>query len=270
MSHLSRQLSLRRSRWATVTHGAEPYSGPATHRYLAMPDPTSMAEARARLVKTSPTPLELVGRSTAIARVHELMRRAALADGGVLLVADRGADVTSVAAELHARTRRAAATFVQVDCASSDPARLDEWLFGTTPESASGDLEWFRKTARSPRTSAERSSCRTSSSCRRQCRLDSRALRATAKCGSTDSRSPTNLRWVASAAPGLEADVHDEPIPQRSLSPAVEIADRPAAAPRAARRCAGAGDECARRLVRRANGSRLARSRKPRSRCSPR
>jgi len=62
-----------------------------------MPDPAPITEARARLVKTSLTPLELVGRSTAIARVHELVRRAALADGGVLLVADRGADVTSVA-----------------------------------------------------------------------------------------------------------------------------------------------------------------------------
>ncbi len=106
---------------------------PHIHRSFVMPDPTSMTEARARLVKTSPTPLELVGRSTAIARVHELVRRAALTDGGVLLVADRGADVTSVAEELHARTRRAAAPFVQVDCASSDPTRLDEWLFGAAP-----------------------------------------------------------------------------------------------------------------------------------------
>src|SRR5262245_40569013 len=105
-----------------------------------MPDPTPLAEARARLVKTSPTPLELVGRSAAIARVHELVRRAALTDGGVLLVADHGADVASVAEELHARTRRTA-PFVQVDCASGDPTRLDEWLFGPAPESAPGDLE---------------------------------------------------------------------------------------------------------------------------------
>ena len=88
-----------------------------------MPDPTILAEVRAaRLAKTSPTPLELVGRSAAIARVQELVRRAALSDSGVLLVADRGADVTSVAADLHARARRAAAPFLQVDCGSGDPS----------------------------------------------------------------------------------------------------------------------------------------------------
>src|SRR5262249_43998728 len=105
-----------------------------------MPDPTPLADARARLVKTSRTPLELVGRSAAIARVQELVRRAALADAGVLLVADLGADVSSVAEELHARTRRAA-PFVPVDCASGDPTRLDEWLFGGGSESVSADLE---------------------------------------------------------------------------------------------------------------------------------
>src|SRR6185369_5709126 len=102
------RLPLRRLLWVAVTHGAEPYSVPEPPAgYRPMPDPMMLADARAaRLVKTSPTALELVGRSAAIARVHELVRRAALADGGVLLVADRGADVMSVAEELHVRTRR--------------------------------------------------------------------------------------------------------------------------------------------------------------------
>src|SRR5215831_5926375 len=106
-----------------------------------MPDPTQLAEARARLVKTLPTPVELLGRSAAIARVHELVRRAASSDAGVLLVADAGADVTSVAAELHARARRHGAPFVQIDCASADAARLDQWLFGAAPDTAPSDLE---------------------------------------------------------------------------------------------------------------------------------
>jgi DNA-binding NtrC family response regulator len=165
-----------------------------------------MTEARARLVKTSPTPLELVGRSTAIARVHELVRRAALTDGGVLLVADRGADVTSVAEELHARTRRAAAPFVQVDCASSDPTRLDEWLFGAAP-SASGDLEvvsrdsqiaanfggtiFLRDVAELPASVQTRLARIARDG---EVRIDGQSV-------------PTNLRWVASASPGLEGDV---------------------------------------------------------------
>ena len=63
-----------------------------------MADPMMLADARtARLVKSATSALELVGRSVAIVRTQELIRRAAQVDGGVLLVADRGADVESVA-----------------------------------------------------------------------------------------------------------------------------------------------------------------------------
>jgi DNA-binding NtrC family response regulator len=166
-----------------------------------------MAEARARLVKTSLTPLELVGRSTAIARVHELVRRAALTDGGVLLVADRGADVASVAEELHARAHRGAAPFVQVDCASSDPSRLDEWLFGAAPEPAPGDLEvvsrasqiatsfggtiFLRDAAELP-ASVQARLARVARD--GEVRIDGQPVAA-------------KLRWVASAPPGIEGDV---------------------------------------------------------------
>jgi len=172
-----------------------------------MPEPTQLAEARARLVKTSPTPLELVGRSHAIARVHELVRRAALADASVLLVADSGADVASVAQELHARTRRASAPFVQVDCASSDSTRLDEWLFGTSSESAPGDLEpvsrdsqlaacvggtiFLRDVAELPASVQTRLARIARDG---EVRIDGQPV-------------ATNLRWIASASPGIEGDV---------------------------------------------------------------
>jgi DNA-binding NtrC family response regulator len=172
-----------------------------------MSDATLLTEPRARLIKTSPTPLELVGRSTAIVRVHELVRRAALADGGVLIVADHGADVTSVAEELHARTHRGAAPFVQVDCTSGDPARLEEWLFGPAPESASVDLEpvardsqlaagfggtiFLRDVAELPASM--------------QARLARVARDGEAR---IDGQvTATNLRWVGSASPGIESDV---------------------------------------------------------------
>ena len=173
-----------------------------------MPDPTMLAEVRAaRLVKTSPTPLELVGRSAAIARVQELVRRAALSDSGVLLVADRGADVTSVAAELHARARRAAAPFLQVDCGSGDPSRLDQWLFGPAPEAAPVDLEpaardsqiaasfggtiFLRDIADLPASVQGRLARIARDG---EVRIDGQPV-------------ATNLRWIASATPGIESDV---------------------------------------------------------------
>jgi DNA-binding NtrC family response regulator len=74
-----------------------------------MRDTMTLPDSRpARLVKTSTLARELVGRSVAVARVQELVRRAALVSGGVLLVADPGADVESVAHELHERTKRPA------------------------------------------------------------------------------------------------------------------------------------------------------------------
>ena len=225
---------------------------PQFHRSQVMPDPAPMAEARARLVKTSPTPLELVGRSTAIARVHELVRRAALADGGVLLVADHGADVTSVAEELHARTRRAAAPFGQVDCASTDPTRLDEGLFGTAPESAPGDLEvvsrdsqiaasfggtiFLRDVAELPASVQARLARIARDG---EVRIDGQPVADGPALGGKRVAGPRGRRA-------------DQQVPRRSVPAPGEIADRPAAAPRSRRRCAGAGVACARRLVRRA------------------
>src|SRR4051794_26618195 len=76
---------------------------------------------------------ELVGRSAAIARVHDLVRRAALAEGGVLLLAPRGADVESVARGVHEQASRPSGIFECVDCAAADPARLERLLFGAAP-----------------------------------------------------------------------------------------------------------------------------------------
>src|SRR2546430_16442953 len=75
--------------------------------------------------------LELAGPSPAITRVQELVRRAAPLDVGVLLTAERGTDVDSVARELHGRSRRAAAPYVVVECDGADASRLGQLLFGT-------------------------------------------------------------------------------------------------------------------------------------------
>lgn len=106
-----------------------------------MADPLMLANSRpARLVPASSGAVELVGRSAAISRVQELMRRTALLDSGVLFVGERGADVPSVARELHARSRPPTAPWVAVECAVGDAARLDRSLFGVAAH-APTDLE---------------------------------------------------------------------------------------------------------------------------------
>jgi len=171
-----------------------------------MPDPTQLAEARARLVKTLPTPVELLGRSAAIARVHELVRRAALSDAGVLLVADAGADVTSVAAELHSRACRNGAPFVQIDCASADPARLDLWLFGTAPD-APADLEAISRDSQVAASFGGTLFLRDIAEL--PASVQSRLARIARDGEVQIDGQPvtTNLRWIASASPGIESDV---------------------------------------------------------------
>ena len=174
-----------------------------------MADTMMLADARtARLVKSSTIALELVGRSVAIVRTQELIRRAAQVDGGVLLVADRGADVESVARELHERARRTAGAFVHVACSLGDPARHDGLLFGAAPHTAPADLEWV--------SSGSQIAASCGGTLFLQDVVDLPAavqarLARVARDGEVrlDGQPvTTNLRLVASAAPGLEAEVH--------------------------------------------------------------
>ena len=107
-----------------------------------MPDPLIRADAGTRLSRApTASPLELVGHSPAITRAQELVRRAAAMDGAVLLTAEPGAAVESVARELHARSRRASGPYVIVECAAVDAARADRLLFGSPAQDAPTDLE---------------------------------------------------------------------------------------------------------------------------------
>jgi two-component system response regulator GlrR len=82
--------------------------------------------------------VELVGRSPAVLRVHELLRQAASRDGAVLLVAEPGTHVLAVARELHRRSLRGDAPFVHVECAASETMGA---LLGHAPGDAIADLE---------------------------------------------------------------------------------------------------------------------------------
>jgi len=83
-------------------------------------------------------PPELAGRSAAVGRVQEFLRRVAGLPGGVLLVAGAGADVESVARELHLRGPVAAGPFVSVDCGAEG---LEDLLFGEAIGHPPADLE---------------------------------------------------------------------------------------------------------------------------------
>src|SRR5438309_6570347 len=85
--------------------------------------------------------LELVGRSIAIARVQEVVRRNASLESGVLIVGERGVEAESVARELHARSRPPLTSWIAVECGTSDVAHLEWVLFGAPPGLTTGDLE---------------------------------------------------------------------------------------------------------------------------------
>jgi len=85
--------------------------------------------------------VELIGDSPAAIRLQELVRRAATSDAGVLITAEPGAAVESLAEELHALGRRANGPFVCVDCQSGDALRVDQLLFGSPNPNADTDLE---------------------------------------------------------------------------------------------------------------------------------
>jgi DNA-binding NtrC family response regulator len=163
----------------------------------------------ARLVPTASTALELVGRSAAIGRAQELVRRAAALDTGVLLVAERGADVGSVARELHARSRPPASPCVAVECGSADAAALERLLFGAAVGHAPTDLE---SVSADSRVAAARGGTLFLHDVSDLPAAIQARLARIARDGEVRidrEPAPTNLRFVASAAPSIDADIRD-------------------------------------------------------------
>ncbi len=106
-----------------------------------MPDALLANDRAARFPPATSAAIELVGRSAAVARAQELVRRAAVLDTGVLIVAERGSDAESVARDLHARSRSATAPWISIECAGADSSSIDRVLFGRPPDFAPTDLE---------------------------------------------------------------------------------------------------------------------------------
>jgi DNA-binding NtrC family response regulator len=162
----------------------------------------------ARFHRPSDGAVELVGRSPAIVRVQELLRRGAAIDGGALITAEAGAGVEAVARELHLRGRAAGAPYVVVHCDAGDPVSVDRLLFGQPPHDAPSDLE---PVAAGSCVAAARGGTLYLHNVTELRASSQAALARIARDGEVridGAPVATALRLVASAQPGIDADVH--------------------------------------------------------------
>ncbi len=73
---------------------------------------------------------QMVGRSAAMQRLYELIRRAAPSEGRVLITGENGTGKELVAKAIHQNSRRRAGPFVQLNCAAVPQELIESELFG--------------------------------------------------------------------------------------------------------------------------------------------
>lgn len=150
---------------------------------------------------------ELVGRSTAIVRARELARLAALAPGGgVLLVAPRGADVESIARDLHERAAGCAG-FELVDCGVGEAGRLERLLFGAPPAVTPHDLESVSRDSRIAAACGGTLFLQDATELPASAQVRIARVARDGEVRVDGERVATRMRLVASAPPGVDHDV---------------------------------------------------------------
>ena len=85
-----------------------------------------------RQLPASTPPEGLIGRSDAMAKVKEVIRRAAAAPGTVLITGETGTGKEIAARAIHAGSPRASKPFVALNCAAVTESLLENELFGHT------------------------------------------------------------------------------------------------------------------------------------------
>jgi DNA-binding NtrC family response regulator len=172
-----------------------------------MADTVALAGLRsARFAQAPLGALELVGRSAPIGRVQEFVRRIAALDSGVLIVAERGADIDSIARELHARGRSASAPFVAIECGAEG---LDRLLFGDPPGHVPPDLD---SVSSNSRVAAARGGTLFLQEISELPAAVQARLARIARDGEVridGEPVATALRLIAGASTGIDADVHE-------------------------------------------------------------
>jgi two-component system nitrogen regulation response regulator NtrX len=76
---------------------------------------------------------ELIGNSAAMSQIRSAIERVAPTNSRVLISGPPGTGKEVAARMLHARSRRADGPFVALNCATLDPSRIEEELFGVEP-----------------------------------------------------------------------------------------------------------------------------------------
>jgi DNA-binding NtrC family response regulator len=174
-----------------------------------MADSLMLADVRpTRFGRSGDGAVELVGRSPAILRVQELIRRAASLDSGVLITAEPGSDVESVALELHRRGPGAGAPFVEVHCDASDSASVDRRLFGHPAPEAATDLESVAPDSGIAAARGGTLFLRGVTELRASAQAQLARIARDGEVRIDGAPVATALRLVASAQPGIDGDVH--------------------------------------------------------------
>jgi DNA-binding NtrC family response regulator len=73
---------------------------------------------------------EMVGKSQAMVRIYEVIRKAAPSEGRVLITGESGTGKELIARAIHAHSRRSGMPFVKLNCAALPPDLIESELFG--------------------------------------------------------------------------------------------------------------------------------------------
>ncbi len=98
------------------------------------------ASARAGRALTATGDAELLGRSEAMQKVWAVVDRVASSPATVLIMGESGTGKEVVARELHRRSSRSSAPFIQVHCGAIPEALFEQELFGSERDTPDGPL----------------------------------------------------------------------------------------------------------------------------------